>query len=110
MSDQKPNTTETILRKSSWVAFLAGGGLIALASVYENSEKATQERADYYRGEVEAGRIEVRPGTRVMMDEMRRKRQEPDYSGNRATGFLLLFTGLGCSLYANKLRKARTGE
>ena len=45
-----------------------------------------------------------------MMDEMRRKRQEPDYSGSRATGFLLLFTGLGCSLYANKLRKARTGE
>jgi hypothetical protein len=110
MSDHKPNPTETILRKSSWVAFLAGGGLIALASIYENSERETQERADYYRGEVEAGRIEVRPGTRVMMDEMRRKRQDPDYAGTRAIGFLLLFTGLGLSLYENKLRKKRVGE
>ena len=45
-----------------------------------------------------------------MMDEMRRNRQEPDQSEARVVGFLLLVTGLGLSLYSNKLRKARTGE
>jgi len=81
-----------------------------LASVYEGRQSETQELADYYRREIDAGRIEVRPGTRVMMDEMRRNRQEPDQSEARVVGFLLLVTGLGLSLYSNKLRKARTGE
>lgn len=110
MSDPKPGSAEALLRKSSWVVFIIGGALIILASAYEGRQKETHERAEYYRREVDEGRLKVSPGLKGLMDENRLNYQSPDYSGTRAVGILFLFVGLGLSTYSNSLRKKRTGE
>jgi hypothetical protein len=110
MNDPKPGSAETLLRKSSWFAFIIGGALIILASTYESRERETHDRAEYYRREVDEGRLKVSPGLKGVMDENRRNYKSPDYSGTRVVGFLLLIVGLGLSTYSNSLRKKRTGE
>jgi len=110
MSDPQPGSTEAILRKSSWFAFIIGGALIILSSAYESQQRDRHERAEYYRKEVDEGRLNVSPGLKTMMDENRRNYKTPDNSGTRAVGFLLLLVGLGLSTYSNSLRKKRAGE
>ena len=110
MSDPQPGSTEAILRKSSWFAFIIGGALIVLSSTYESQERESHECAEYYRREVDEGRLKVSPGLKAMMDENRRNYKTPDHSGTRAFGFLLIFVGLGLSTYSNSLRKIRTAE
>lgn len=82
-----PRSTETLIRKSSWACFAIGAGLMLLAYIYQKSAEESRARfgSKYYK-------------------------EAPDYWEARTGGLALIFIGLGCSLYANKLRKARTGE
>ena len=102
MTDPNPGKAETLLRKSSWAGLVIGAGVMVLAMTYER-----QARADYYRAEVAAGRLTVSPEVRYLIES---RKEAPDYWEARAGGPALILVGLGCSLYANKLRKARTGE
>ena len=107
----KPNSSsaETLLRKSSWAGFVIGAGLMLIAMVYEKQSEESHARSDFYREEVAAGRLTVDPLTRALMDKNSNLRP-PDYWKTRTGGLALILIGLGCSLYANKLRKVRTGE
>ena len=96
MNDPNPGKAETLLRKSSWAGFVIGAGVMVLAMTYEKQAEESQARADYYRGEV-----------RYLIEN---RKEAPDYWEARAGGLALILVGLGCSLYANKLRKKRTGE
>ena len=107
MNHPNPGKAETLLRKSSWAGFVIGAGLMLLAMIYEKQAEESRARADYYRGEVAAGRLTADPTTRYLMEH---SKEAPDYWEARAGGLALILVGLGCSLYANKLRKARTGE
>lgn len=87
-----------------------------LAMVYEKQAEESQARSDYYRGEVAAGRLTVSPETRALMtnavfeSHLTRGKEARDYWKTRTGGLALILLGLGCSLYANKLRKARMSE
>ena len=107
MNEPAPSSAETLLRKSSWAGFVIGAGVMVLAMTYERQAEESQARADYYRGEVAAGRLTVSPEVRYLIES---RKEAPDYWEARAGGLALILVGLGCSLYANKLRKARTGE
>ena len=107
MTDPNPGKAETLLRKSSWAGLVIGAGVMVLAMTYERQAEESQARSDYYRGEVASGRLTVSPETRYLMEH---SKEAPDYWEARAGGLALILVGLGCSLYANKLRKARTGE
>ena len=107
MTDPNPGKAETLLRKSSWAGLVIGAGVMVLAMTYEKQGEESQARSDYYRGEVASGRLTVSPETRYLMEH---SKEAPDYWEARAGGLALILVGLGCSLYANKLRKARTGE
>ena len=107
MPTPAPGSAETLLRKSSWAGFVIGAGVMVLAMTYEKQAEESQARADYYRGEVAAGRLTVSPEVRYLIEN---RKEAPDYWEARAGGLALILVGLGCSLYANKLRKARTGE
>jgi len=107
MTDPEPGSTETLLRKSSWSLFVIGAGLIVMAMLYEKQAEESQASLDRLRREVASGRLTVSPTTRYLME---RDTKAPDYWVARVGGLALVLVGLGCSLHANKLRKARTGE
>ncbi len=109
MPPPTPGSAETLLRKSSWAGFVIGAGLMLMAIVYEKQSEESHARSEFYRGEVAAGRLTVSPETRALMDFNSNSRPA-DYWKTRTGGLALILVGLGCSLYANKLRKARTGE
>ena len=109
MTKPTPSSAETLLRQSSWAGFVIGAGLILVAMVYEKQSEESHVRSEFYRGEVAAGRLTVDPSTLALMDKNTDLRP-PDYWEARTGGLALILVGLGCSLYANKLRKARTGE
>ena len=107
MNDPNPGKAETLLRKSSWAVFVIGAGLIVLAMLNENQEEERQASLDHLRREVASGRLTVSPTTRYLMEQ---PTKATDYWLARVGGLALVLVGLGCSLHANKLRKARTGE
>ena len=109
MTKPTPGSAETLLRKSSWAGFVIGAALMLVAMVYEKQEEESHARAEFYRGEVAAGRLAVSPETRALMYLNSNSRPQ-DYWEARTGGLALILLGLGCSIYANKLRKARTGE
>jgi hypothetical protein len=109
MSDPKNGSTEAFLSKASWVTFVIGGALIVYALTSESSDRERQNRAEYYRTEVEEGRLNVSPELKGLMDRNRRNYKARDYSGTMATGFLLILVGLGFSTYSNSIRKKRIG-
>lgn len=110
MTDPNPGKAETLLRKSSWGAFVIGLAMILLAGYYERSAEKRNDRAENLWSEVDAGRLRVDAGTKAMMDASRRRYQPADYSTMQGSGILLVIFALIFSNYANKLRKKRTGE
>lgn len=108
MNDPNPGKAETLLRKSSWVGLVIGVGLVILSGIYEMRQGESEVRLDYYRGEVAAGRLTLDSTTRALMEHNVQTYHDHEYWGERAGGLALILVGLGCSLYANKLRKART--
>lgn len=88
---------------------MIGAGLMLIAMVYEKQSEESHARSEFYREEVAAGRLTVDPLTRALMDKNSNLSPQ-DYWKTRTGGLALILIGLGCSLYANKLRKARTGE
>jgi len=109
MTKHTPGSAETLLRKSSWAGFVIGAGLMLMGLWDEKQSEESHARREFYRGEVAAGRLTVDPTTRALMDLNSNSRPQ-DYWEVRTGGLALILLGLGCSIYANKLRKARTGE
>jgi hypothetical protein len=109
MTEPNPGSTETLLRKSSWAGFVIGAGLMLMGLWDEKQAEESHAQREFYRGEVAAGRLTVDPTTRALMDLNSNSRPQ-DYWKTRTGGLALILVGLGCSLYANKLREARTGE
>ncbi len=109
MNDPNPGKAETLLRKSSWAGFVIGAGFVILPAIYEIMRRAKLvDRLNTLRPE------EAVDGTYVAIlrdiMELENNRLLGVFPGYwRAGGLALILVGLGCSLYANKLRKARTG-
>ena len=109
MNDPNPGKVERHYRGSSWGVFVFGLAMILLAGYYERSVEREHNRAENLRSEVDAGRLRVDAGTKVLMDATSRLHQPADYSTMRLCGILLFIPALGFSHYASKLRKKRTG-
>ena len=109
MTEPTPGSAETLLRKSSWAGFVIGAGLMLMGVWDEKQSEESHARSEFYRGEVAAGRLTVDPTTRALMD-LNSNSRPADYWKTRTGGLALILLGLCCSIYANKLRKARTGE
>ena len=88
---------------------MIGAALMLVAMVDEKQSEESHARLEFYREEVAAGRLTVDPLTRALMDK-NSNLSPPDYWKAQTGGLALILIGLGCSLYANKLRKVRTGE
>ena len=114
----KPNSSsaETLLRKSSWAGFVIGAGLMVWSLIPAKKAWEAETKIAYdLRRMTGGGRMS--PEQRVKLSAIEKEMRAfyaQDYwdsLGARAGGGLaLILLGLGCSLYANKLRKARTGE
>ena len=102
-----PGSAETLLRKSSWAGFVIGAALMVLATIYQKEEDEYVARviAHYHDKTLYT---EHHQGTRDIWSRGVRENAQ-DYWKTRTGGLALILLGLGCSLYANKLRKARTG-
>ena len=108
MNDPNPGKTETLLRKSSWAGFVIGAGFVILPAIYEMRRAKLVDHLNTLRPE------EAVDGTYVAilrdLMELDNNRLLGVFLGYwRAGGLALILVGLGCSLYANKLRKKRTG-
>ena len=114
----KPNSSsaETLLRKSSWVGFVIGTGLMVWSLIPAKKAWEAETKIAYDLRRMTGGGG-MSPEQRVILSagekEMRAFYAQDywDSLGARAGGGLaLILIGLGCSLYANKLRKARLGK
>lgn len=103
-----PGLAETLLRKSSWVCFVIGAALMLLATIYQKEEdEGNARRIAIYNDKTLY--TEHHQGTRDIWSRIVRENAK-DYWEARTGGLALILVGLGCSLYANKLRKQRLGE
>jgi hypothetical protein len=102
-----PGSAETLLRKSSWAGFVIGAALMVLATIYQKEENEYVARVIAHYND-KSLYTEHHQGTRDIWSRGVRENAQ-DYWKTRTGGLALILLGLGCSLYANKLRKARTG-
>jgi hypothetical protein len=107
MSHLNPRTKEATLSKSAWVVFMIGAGCIYYGKANEGQKEGWAE-AVAYGNTIKAMGFSVGEGS-LSVVEME-KRLNTNYTSIIELGLLLIVIALGCSIYANKLRKARTGE
>lgn len=115
MTDPDPRSVEALLRKASWPLVVAGGVSFVAAKISVSAKEERQSKILGYADDLDAGRLKVRPGLEASIRDSagRIEKRGDTYDENDALmafGFIAICLGVCFSLYANKLRKARTGE
>lgn len=115
MTDPNPQSVEALLRKASWPLVFVGGASFVAAKISESAKEESDLKILGYADDLDAGRLKVRPGLEASIRESagRIEKSGDTYDENDALmafGFIALCLGVAFSIYANKLRKARTGE
>lgn len=116
MTDPNPGKAETLLRKSSWAGFVIGAGLMVWSLIPAKKAWEAETKIAYdLRRMTGGGRMSPEQRVKLSANEKEmRAFYAQDYwdslEARAGGGLALILVGLGCSLYANKLRKKRTGE
>jgi hypothetical protein len=107
MNDPNPGSKEATFSISAWVIFVIGAGFVSVGKANEWQKEGWAEAVatnNVFKAMGHAGTTT----TSLSFEEME-KRLNTNYTPIIELGLVLIIVALGCSLYANKLRKARTG-
>lgn len=110
MSDPKPDSAEAQLSKASWVVIVVGGATTVSGYMKSYYAEKGNARMTQIREDIESGRLKMEPEFEYYAKRASYRPSNTDYSGTILLGFIIVFVGIGLSLYSNKLRKKRTGE
>lgn len=114
MNNPEPGSIEATLDKASWPLVAVGCVVFVTAKYSETAREERQERILADKDDLDAGRLKLRPGTESSLREIVRSIEKGEsHDGESAamcSGFIAICLGVFFSLYANKLRKKRSGE
>lgn len=109
MSDPKPDSAEAQLSKASWVVIVVGGTTTVSGYMKSYYAEKGNARMTQIREDIESGRLKMEPEFEYYAKRASYRPSSIDYSGTILLGLIIVFVGIGLSLYSNKLRKKRTG-
>jgi hypothetical protein len=110
MTDPKPDSAEAQLSKASWVVIVVGGATTVSGYMKSYYAERGNARMTQIREDIESGRLKMEPEFEYYATRASYRPSSTDYSGTILLGLIIVFVGIGLSLYSNKLRKKRTGE